>query len=220
MGVIRQQRSRFLDYLLPGHAATVLCWQIIEIAANATALRAHHKLTLSVEKARASHELIGHEQRLGANRNSLPTLSTETSSEVYYVPVHSKGFLGRINPNCLTGFGLGWVCENHPKRAGSYDLGCNVGQACRASASVLTSLRSLTSVKLSKPDQAAISVRNSDDICAGPVVVRPGSCRWSYRAPGRCPPVPAGVPRYVLRASTAWAIRMLMLSTIRQMIAA
>jgi hypothetical protein len=64
MGVIRQQRSRFLDYLLPGHAATVLCWQVIEIAANATALRAHHKLTFSVEKARASHGLVGHKQRL------------------------------------------------------------------------------------------------------------------------------------------------------------
>jgi hypothetical protein len=61
MGVIRQQRSRFLDYLLPGHAATVLCWQVIENAANATALRAHQKFTFGVEKARASYGLIGHQ---------------------------------------------------------------------------------------------------------------------------------------------------------------
>ena len=32
-----------------------------------------------------------------------------------------------INPDCPICFGVGWVCENHPKRAWSEKLGCQCG---------------------------------------------------------------------------------------------
>jgi hypothetical protein len=32
-----------------------------------------------------------------------------------------------IDPGCKICFGLGWVCENHPKRAWSQRLGCQCG---------------------------------------------------------------------------------------------
>jgi hypothetical protein len=32
-----------------------------------------------------------------------------------------------IDPKCKTCFGLGWVCENHPKRAWDEELGCQCG---------------------------------------------------------------------------------------------
>jgi hypothetical protein len=32
-----------------------------------------------------------------------------------------------INPNCPICFGLGFVCENHPDRAWSEQLGCQCG---------------------------------------------------------------------------------------------
>jgi hypothetical protein len=32
-----------------------------------------------------------------------------------------------INPNCSICFGLGFVCENHPDRAWSEELGCQCG---------------------------------------------------------------------------------------------
>ena len=35
--------------------------------------------------------------------------------------------LSVIDPDCPTCFGIGWVCENHPKRAWSEELGCECG---------------------------------------------------------------------------------------------
>ena len=32
-----------------------------------------------------------------------------------------------INPNCPICFGIGFVCENHPDRAWSEELGCQCG---------------------------------------------------------------------------------------------
>lgn len=32
-----------------------------------------------------------------------------------------------INPDCPICFGVGWVCENRPKRAWSEELGCQCG---------------------------------------------------------------------------------------------
>jgi len=32
-----------------------------------------------------------------------------------------------IDPHCRICFGLGWVCENHPKRAWREELGCQCG---------------------------------------------------------------------------------------------
>jgi hypothetical protein len=32
-----------------------------------------------------------------------------------------------INPDCKICFGIGWVCENHPQRAWTEDLGCQCG---------------------------------------------------------------------------------------------
>jgi hypothetical protein len=32
-----------------------------------------------------------------------------------------------IDPRCPKCFGLGWVCENHPNRAWSDELGCQCG---------------------------------------------------------------------------------------------
>ena len=32
-----------------------------------------------------------------------------------------------INPNCPICFGIGFVCENHPDRAWSAELGCQCG---------------------------------------------------------------------------------------------
>jgi hypothetical protein len=31
------------------------------------------------------------------------------------------------NPNCPICFGIGFVCENHPDRAWSHELGCQCG---------------------------------------------------------------------------------------------
>jgi hypothetical protein len=31
------------------------------------------------------------------------------------------------NPDCKICFGIGWVCENHPDRAWSEELGCECG---------------------------------------------------------------------------------------------
>jgi hypothetical protein len=53
-----------------GSKCTLCCkgsWQPIDIATNATALRAHHKPTFGVEIAHASHKLIAHERRLLAD---------------------------------------------------------------------------------------------------------------------------------------------------------
>jgi hypothetical protein len=35
--------------------------------------------------------------------------------------------LVHFGPECPICFGLGWVCENHPKRACSEELGCQCG---------------------------------------------------------------------------------------------
>lgn len=32
-----------------------------------------------------------------------------------------------VKPNCPICFGIGWVCENHPNRAWSDELGCQCG---------------------------------------------------------------------------------------------
>jgi len=32
-----------------------------------------------------------------------------------------------IDPNCKVCLGIGWVCENHPRRAWAVDLGCQCG---------------------------------------------------------------------------------------------
>jgi hypothetical protein len=32
-----------------------------------------------------------------------------------------------IDPDCKICFGIGWVCENHPKRAWTEKLGCQCG---------------------------------------------------------------------------------------------
>lgn len=37
-----------------------------------------------------------------------------------------------IDPNCKVCLGIGWVCENHPQRAWTKELGCQcgAGMAC------------------------------------------------------------------------------------------
>ena len=32
-----------------------------------------------------------------------------------------------MDKNCRICFGIGWVCENHPNRAGDDELGCTCG---------------------------------------------------------------------------------------------
>ena len=38
-----------------------------------------------------------------------------------------------IDPDCKVCLGIGWVCENHPNRAWSQELGCQcgAGMPCR-----------------------------------------------------------------------------------------
>jgi hypothetical protein len=83
------------------------------------------RLTKTIKKPKKPSR---NRKRRGSNRNSLRMLNTETSHRrAYYVPVRSKGFRGMINPDCPVCFGLGWVCENHPQRAWSEDVGCQCG---------------------------------------------------------------------------------------------
>jgi hypothetical protein len=48
-----------------------------------------------------------------------------------------RAFHAMTNPNCPICFGIGFVCENHPHRAWSEELGCQCGAgdpcACNSS---------------------------------------------------------------------------------------
>jgi hypothetical protein len=45
-----------------------------------------------------------------------------------------------IDPGCKVRLGIGWVCENHPRRAGRRNWDVNADQECHASVFALTGL--------------------------------------------------------------------------------
>jgi len=43
-----------------------------------------------------------------------------------------------IDPDCKVCLSIGWVCENHPQRAWTDELGCQCGQECPVNVFALT----------------------------------------------------------------------------------
>lgn len=60
--------------------------------------------------------------------------TTSSRSRRLNICVAAGSFEGAVvNPDCKICLGLGWVCENHPDRAWSQELGCQcgAGMPCR-----------------------------------------------------------------------------------------
>jgi hypothetical protein len=58
-----------------------------------------------------------------------------------------------IDPDCKICLGMGWVCENHPRRAWVEDLAVNAERGCSVHVFALTASKSLTLVRYLKKDR-------------------------------------------------------------------